>query len=60
MRSAWLFAFSLLLSVITYLAATNSALNFLEQREAVNLTLQVAVAVGALLDLLDGRRRGQR
>jgi ABC-2 type transport system permease protein len=45
-------AFSLLLSVIAYLTATNSALNFLEQREAVNLTLQIAVAVGALLALL--------
>src|SRR5213083_246951 len=46
------FAFSVLLSVITYLAATNTALNFLEQRQSVNLTLQVAVAVGALLALL--------
>jgi ABC-2 type transport system permease protein len=46
------FAFSLLLSVIAYLVATNRALNFLEQRETVNLTLQVAVAVGALLALL--------
>ncbi|HEY3068966.1 MAG TPA: ABC transporter permease subunit [Gaiellaceae bacterium] len=45
-------AYSLLLSVITYLVATNTALNFLEQREAVNLTLQVAVAAGALLVLL--------
>jgi ABC-2 type transport system permease protein len=45
-------AFSALLSVITYLAATNQALNFLEQRESVNLTLQVAIAVGALLALL--------
>src|SRR5207247_7402124 len=45
-------AFSGLLSVLSYLAATNQALNFLEQREAVNLTLQVAVAVGALLALL--------
>ena len=44
--------YSLLLSVITYLVATNTALNFLEQREAVNLTLQVAVAAGALLALL--------
>jgi ABC-2 type transport system permease protein len=44
--------YSLLLSVITYLVATNTALNFLEQREAVNLTLQVAVAVAALLVLL--------
>ena len=46
------FAFSLLLSVIAYLVATNTALNFLEQREAANLTLQVGIAVGALLALL--------
>jgi ABC-2 type transport system permease protein len=60
LRDLWLggrglvlcFAFSLLLSVIAYLVATNRALNFLEQRETVNLTLQVAVAVGALLALL--------
>src|SRR5256712_2632747 len=45
-------AFSLLVSVIAYLVATNTALNFLEQRESVNLTLQVAIAVGALLTLL--------
>ena len=45
-------AFSLLLSVIAYLTATNEALNFLEQRESVNLTLQVAIAVGGLLALL--------
>src|SRR5437867_3185600 len=45
-------AFSLLVSVIAYLVATNKALNFLEQREAVNLTLQVAIAVGALLALV--------
>src|SRR2546423_8808632 len=45
-------AFSLLLSVLAYLVATNQALNFLEQRESVNLTLQVAIAVGALLALL--------
>jgi ABC-2 type transport system permease protein len=60
LRDLWLggrgliltFAFSVLLSAITYLAATNEALNFLEQREAVNLTLQVAVGVGSLLALL--------
>jgi ABC-2 type transport system permease protein len=60
LRDLWLggrglvlsFAFSLLLSVIAYLVATNRALNFLEQRESVNLTLQVAIAVGALLALL--------
>jgi ABC-2 type transport system permease protein len=45
-------AFTALLSVLTYLTATNKQLNFLEQHEAVNLTLQVAVAVGALLALL--------
>ncbi|GAA1718521.1 ABC transporter permease subunit [Kribbella yunnanensis] len=47
-----LFAFSVLLSAMTYLAATNRAMNFLEQREAVNLTLQVALSVGVLLTLL--------
>ena len=45
-------AFSALLGTIAYLAATNQALNFLEQRESVSLVLQVAVAVGALLVLL--------
>lgn len=49
---AMMLAFSLLLSVTTYLVATNQALNFLEQREAVNLTLQLGVAVGALIVLL--------
>jgi ABC-2 type transport system permease protein len=44
--------FSLLLSITTYLVATNQALNFLEQREAVNLTLQIGVTVGALIVLL--------
>jgi ABC-2 type transport system permease protein len=60
LRDLWLggrglvltFAFSLLLSVIAYLVATNRALNFLEHRESVNLLLQVAIAVGALLALL--------
>jgi ABC-2 type transport system permease protein len=45
-------SFSVVLSVTTYLVASNQALNFLEQRESVTLTLQVAVAVGALLVLL--------
>jgi ABC-2 type transport system permease protein len=44
--------FSALLSTITYLLATNTDLNFLERREAVSLTLQVATAVGGLLALL--------
>ena len=47
-----LFGYSVLLSAITYLAASNRAMNFLEQREAVNLTLQVALAVGVLLTLV--------
>ena len=60
LRDLWLggrglvlsFAFSLLMSLIAYLVATNRALNFLEHRETVNLALQVAIAVGALLALL--------
>jgi ABC-2 type transport system permease protein len=60
LRDLWLggrglplvFAFSVLISVITYLGATNEGVNFLEQRETVNLTLQVAVAFGALVALL--------
>jgi ABC-2 type transport system permease protein len=60
LRDLWLggrglllsFAFSFLVSVIAYLVATNTDLNFLEQRESVSLTLQVAVAVGGLLTML--------
>lgn len=47
-----LFGFSVLIAVIAYLAATNQSLNFLEQRESTNLTLQAAVAVGSLLVLV--------
>ena len=47
-----LLAFSGLLSVITHLGATSEGINFLEKRETVNLTLQVAVMFGALLALL--------
>jgi ABC-2 type transport system permease protein len=47
-----LFVFSVLLSFVTYLAATNQVLNFVEQREAVNLTVQVAVVVGVLVTLV--------
>jgi ABC-2 type transport system permease protein len=57
LRDLWLggrgpalaFAFSLVLSVVAYLVATNTALNFLEQREAVGLIVQVSVAMGGLL-----------
>jgi ABC-2 type transport system permease protein len=41
-----------LLSVTSYLAASNRVLNFLEQRETVSLTLQTAVAVAALVVLV--------
>jgi ABC-2 type transport system permease protein len=47
-----LFLFSVLLSAVTYLTSTNQALNFLEQRESVNLVLQFAVAVGVLATLV--------
>ena len=47
-----LFGFSVLLSAVTYLTSTNLALNFLEQRESVNLVLQFAVAVGVLATLV--------
>ncbi len=47
-----LVGYSVLLSCVSYLAATNQVLNFLEQREAVNLTLQVALAVGVLVALV--------
>jgi ABC-2 type transport system permease protein len=46
------FAHTVLLSVFTYLAGTSQILNFLELREAVNLTLQIAVAVGVLATLV--------
>ncbi len=46
------FAYAVLLSAVTYLAATNQVLNFLEQRESVNLVLQIAVAVGVLLTMV--------
>jgi ABC-2 type transport system permease protein len=45
-------AYSVLLSVTSYVTATNRELNFLEQREALNLTLQIAVALGTLLVLV--------
>jgi ABC-2 type transport system permease protein len=47
-----LFLFSVLLSGVTYLTSTNQTLNFLEQRESVNLVLQLAVAVGVLVTLV--------
>jgi ABC-2 type transport system permease protein len=60
LRDVWLggrgpalvFALSLVLSVVAYLVATNTALNFLEQREAVGLIVQVSVAMGGLLVII--------
>ena len=45
-------AYAVLLSITSYVTASNRELNFLEQREALNQTLQLAVAIGALLVLV--------
>jgi ABC-2 type transport system permease protein len=47
-----LLGYTLLLSLSTYVVASNQELNFLEQREAVSLTLKLAVVVGGLLVVL--------
>lgn len=47
-----IFAFSILLSAVTYLAATNQVLDYLAQRDAVDLVLRVVVAVGVLVTLV--------
>jgi len=60
LRDLWLSArgpililvFSLLLSVLTYLAATNKELNLLDQKETVNLVVQITLAVGVAMSLL--------
>jgi ABC-2 type transport system permease protein len=44
--------FSLLLSLITYLAATNTELNLIDQKDTVNLVLQITLGMGVLLSLL--------
>jgi ABC-2 type transport system permease protein len=49
---AMMLAYTVLMSINTYLIASNQELNFLEQREAVSLTLNLAVAVGGLLVVL--------
>ncbi len=52
-RGPWLiFAFSVLLSAITYLAATNQVLDYLAQRDAVDLILGIVVVVGVLVTLV--------
>jgi ABC-2 type transport system permease protein len=45
-------AYSLLLSLLTYLAASNEELNIIDQRDTVNLVTQIAVAVGVVVSLL--------
>lgn len=45
-------AYTSMLSLTSYLVATNQALNFLEVRESVSLTLRVTVAVSSLLVVL--------
>lgn len=45
-------AYSVFLSVLVYLLAANSSLNFLEQRESLSLTAQLAVAFGGLVTLI--------
>lgn len=45
-------ASSLLLSLLTYLAATNQELNLLDQRDTVNLVMQISLAVGVAISLL--------
>lgn len=49
---ALVLAFALLLSALTYLAATNKELNLLDQRDTVNLVLQITLGLGVILGLL--------
>ncbi|MGH3384247.1 MAG: ABC transporter permease [Nocardioidaceae bacterium] len=49
---ALMVAYTAVMSGSTYLVAVNQDLHFLEQREAVSLTLRVAVVVGGLLVVL--------
>lgn len=52
-RGLWLLVgHSLLLSAVTYLVSASGTANYLEQREAASLALQVGVVVGTLLVLL--------
>ena len=45
-------AASLMLSVLTYLAATNQELNLLDQKDTVSLIMQVTLALGVAISLL--------
>lgn len=60
LRDVWLSArgpiivlvFSLLLSLLTYLAATNKELNIIDQKATVNLVMQITLAIGVAVSLL--------
>src|SRR3970040_2612239 len=60
LRDVWLSArgpvlvlvFSLLLSLLTYLAATNKELNIIDQKDTVNLVVQITLGVGVAASLL--------
>lgn len=49
---ALVLTFALLLSALTYLAAMNRELNLLDQRDTVNLVLQLTLGLGVVLALL--------
>jgi ABC-2 type transport system permease protein len=49
---AIIIAYSLLLSLLTYLAASNEELNIIDQRDTVNLVTQIAVAFAVVVSLL--------
>jgi len=60
LRDLWLSArgpiivlvFSLLLSLLTYLAATNKELNIIDQKDTVNLVMQITLGIGVAVSLL--------
>jgi ABC-2 type transport system permease protein len=60
LRDIWLSArgpaivvgYSLLLSLLTYLAASNEELNVIDQRDTVNLVTQIAMAFAVVVSLL--------
>jgi ABC-2 type transport system permease protein len=60
LRDIWLswrgpiivFVFSLLLSLLTYLAATNKELNIIDQRDTVKLVIHVTLGIGVAVSLL--------
>jgi ABC-2 type transport system permease protein len=49
---AIIIAYSLLLSLLTYLAASNEELNIIDQRDTVNLVTQIAMALAVVVSLL--------